>query len=268
MSLENGLAAKLRRGESVLCAWSALGLPSVCQLMVKSGYSSVLVDLQHGFMDHAEARDSIGLVVGEGAHAVLRICVGDFARASWFLDAGAEAIVAPMINTEADAKAFVEFTKYPPLGERSYGAMRASMLHDTAMPDYFKAANEQTLAIAMIETQEAVDNLDAILSVEGIDGVFVGPADLAISVSNGERVDPASEASLALQKQIAQTALKFGKFAGIYGLDADHVKVSAQAGFQFITSGSDAGMIREGSAAASSVLAGVKEPSSDGSSLY
>lgn len=149
------LAEKLRAGQTIVSAWASLPSPIFSNLFLKGGYKAITLDLQHGLQTAAEARDSIKEIIAGGGHAVARTCVDDFKTASWLLDAGAEVIIAPMINSVADAKKLVEFCKYPALGARSYGAFGAMLNSGVPMETYFEGANQKTLAIAMIETPEA-----------------------------------------------------------------------------------------------------------------
>ena len=119
---------------------------------------------------------AIGPVRHAGASPVVRIPLNDFASASRALDVGAEAVIAPMINNTEQARRFVGAMKYPPVGERSWGPARAAALSGIAeLKDYFRDANGMTLALAMIETREAMENVAAIAGTDGIDGLFVGP---------------------------------------------------------------------------------------------
>ncbi len=248
------LAEKLRAGQSVVSAWATLPSPIFSNLFLKSGYEAITLDLQHGLLCAADARDSIREIVIGGGHAVARVRVGDFKNASWLLDLGAEAIIAPMINSAEDAKELVEFCKYPPVGARSYGAVGATMASGVSMDDYFAHANTKTLAIAMIETPEAYDTLEAILEVEGLDGIFVGPSDLSLTVSGGERVEPVAEKSLKMQKDIAKKTLRAGKIAGIYCVSKGHLQHSKAAGYQFMTFGTDSALFAGAASEAVKVL--------------
>src|SRR5262249_52088858 len=150
-----------------------------------------------------------------GAAPIVRIPVGQFADVSRALDFGAEGTIAPMINTEADARAYVSVAKFPPLGERSWGPHRATTL--AGMPDqkvYLREANDLTVTFAMIETRTALDNLEAIAKTPGIDVLFLGPSDLSITLSNGTDVDPLSSAVEREVDRIAAAAAKAGKIMG------------------------------------------------------
>lgn len=185
------LSSRLRAGETVLSAWSSLPEPLTVEILAHSAFDAVTLDMQHGGHDESSILRSLGLILNAGKPPVVRIPVGRFDMASRALDFGAQAVIAPMINSVEDARRFAAAMKYPPVGERSWGVFRANA--DYGAPgsnDYLTTANHDTLAFAMIETRDAYDALDAILDVRGIDGVFVGPADFSIAWSNGRRPIP------------------------------------------------------------------------------
>src|SRR6202022_470774 len=170
------LARRLRAGETVYSGWCGLPYPIVAELVGREGFAAVTLDGQHGLWDTASIVAGVAHVRQSGAAPIVRIPVGDFATVSRALDFGAEGIIAPMINTVEDARAFVSVAKYPPVGERSWGPHRAMTLGN--IPDqktYLGEANALTVTSAMIETRTALANLDAIAATEGIDGLFVGP---------------------------------------------------------------------------------------------
>ena len=162
-----------------------------------------------------------------------------------------------MINTQADARAYVSFAKFPPIGERSWGPHRATTLAN--MPDqkvYLREANDLTVTFAMIETRTALDNVEAIAATPGIDALFLGPADLSIALSNGADVDPMSrEVDRELDRIIA-AASKAGKVMGAYCHAAERAVALAKRGVRFLAVGSDMGFLRAGAAAALKILKG------------
>ena len=162
----------------------------MAEALAREGFDTVILDLQHGALDFVGASRAILAVAIAGRPAIVRPPVGDFASASRLLDAGAAGVIAPMINSRADAERFASFAKFPPLGERSWGPGAALPLSGLDSHRYLASANGLVQAIAMIETREALEALDDILDVAGIDGVFIGPADLSIALSNGARWEP------------------------------------------------------------------------------
>lgn len=251
------LARRLRAGETVHTAWCMLPSPTVTEFVAREGFPAVLIDLQHGMMDLAAALDAVGLVRLAGAAPAVRIPVGDFATASRVLDFGAEGVIAPMINTAADAAAFAAAVKYPPVGARSWGPLRAAPLAGYADPkDYLAAANAETVSFAMIETRGALANVDAIAATPGIDALFVGPSDLSIVLSDGASLDQSSPAVVAELAGVVAAAERAGKIAGIYCSNADRAAEMGRLGFRYIAVGSDLGFLRAGAAAAAKFARG------------
>jgi 4-hydroxy-2-oxoheptanedioate aldolase len=246
----------MRAGETVYVAWCMMASPLVAETIAREGFAAVALDQQHGLFDIATTQQGIAAVRATGAGAIARIPVGDFAGASRLLDFGADAVVAPMINTVADARAFAGAMKYPPLGERSWGPARAMTLAGASDPAaYLREANTATLALAMIETRTALDNLDAILATPGIDGVFIGPSDLSITLSNGQSLDFTTPEVERVTDLVFAAARKAGKIPGAYCLDAVRAKALAARGARFVAIGSDLGFLRAG---ASEQLKGLK----------
>lgn len=244
------LARRLRAGETVYTAWCAMPAPIVAENVARAGFTSVVLDQQHGMYEIASTASAIGPVRLAGASAVVRVPLNDFASASRVLDIGAEAVIAPMINNVDQARRFVGATKFPPLGERSWGPGRAAALAGIAdLKDYFRDANGMTLALAMIETREAISNVAAIAGTDGIDGLFVGPFDLSIALSNGAVLDPFSKDVEAALEVILEAASKHSKIPGIYCANAEGALVAARRGFRFIAVGGDVSYLRAGAAA-------------------
>lgn len=190
------LASRLKAGETVFSAWCNLPHPLVMETLCRTDFTAFMLDMQHGPFDTQSVLQSIGIIQSAGKHTVVRIPVDRFDMASRALDFGAEGIIAPMINSVEDARRFAASMKYPPVGERSWGQLRGRPASYGAggSGGYLTEVNAKTLAFAMIETRAAFTALDGILAVDGIDGVFVGPADFSIGWSNGAEVDAGSQA--------------------------------------------------------------------------
>ena len=244
------LARRLRAGETVYAAWCMLGSPIVAETIAREGFAAVVLDGQHGLWDTASIVAGIGALDRAGAAPVVRVPLNDFALVSRALDFGAEAIIAPMINSVADARQFAAAAKFPPLGERSWGPLRAMALQGkTATVDYLREADVGTLTLAMIETRAALANVDAIAATPGIDALFVGAYDLSTALSGGKAQDvQADEVERAID-QIRAAAKKAGKIPGIYCRDAERALAMRRRGFQFITIGTDVATVRDGVAA-------------------
>ncbi len=257
MSASFSLAARLRSGEIIHSGWCGLPYPIVAELVGREGFPAVTLDGQHGLWDLAAMVAGIAAVRQGGAAPVVRVPVGDFATVSRVLDFGAEGIIAPMINTEADAQAFAAAAKYPPVGERSWGPHRATMLAGVAdQKNYLAEANDLTVTLAMIETKTALANLDSIAATPGIDGLFLGPSDLSIALSQGRSLDPLSKAVDAELDRIVAAARKTGKIAGAYCHTAERAVTLAKRGVRFLAVSSDMAFLRAGAAAQLKVLKG------------
>jgi 4-hydroxy-2-oxoheptanedioate aldolase len=210
----------------------------------------VVLDLQHGSMDFAGSLRALPQISLAGKPALVRMPVADFSTASRFLDAGFSGIIAPMINTVEDARRFAGFMKFPPLGERSWGAYGALALTGLQPGDYLRQGNDLTVAFAMVETRESLSNLDEILAVPGIDGVFVGPSDLSIALLGGKGVDPAGpEVEKALDHVLARTKAA-GKLSAIFASSGARAGELARKGFNMVSIGNDMSMLRAGAQAA------------------
>ena len=249
------LARRLRNGETVHTGWCGLPYPIVAEVVAREGFAAVTLDAQHGLWDMAAIPAGIAQIRQAGAAALLRIPVRDYAAASRALDWGAEGIVAPMINTPEEARAYVSFAKFPPLGERSWGPHRAMAL--AGMSDqqaYLREANELTVTLAMIETQTALDNVEAIAATPGIDALFLGPSDLSITLTNGGAIDPLSaEVDRAIDRMVA-AAHKTGKIMGAYCHNGERAVALAKRGARFLAVGSDLAFLRAGAAVALKAL--------------
>lgn len=244
------LARRLRSGETVFSAWCGLPEPLVCEAIAREGFAAVVIDMQHGMWDEASALQAVAQVHLAGSAPIVRVPLWHNSLVSRMLDWGAEGIIAPMINGEAEARGFVQVAKYPPVGERSIGAHRAAMIAGvTDQKFYIADANETTLSIAMVETQAAIDHLEIIAAMPGIDMLFVGPADLSYSLSNGQTLDPHSAAVDAALEKVLKACDRHKKIPGLFCRDAERAMAKARTGFRFLTVGTDLTFLRAGTAA-------------------
>lgn len=244
------LVDRLADPSPILTAWSGIASPELIAHLAATAFDAVTIDMQHGMHSERDAFSAVISVVQAGKPAILRIPVGRNDLASRALDAGFEAVIAPMINSVADARAFAAAMKYPPMGERSWGPAQALRLHAEFKPaTYFANANARTLAIAMIETRAAAAALDDILDIAGIDGVFVGPSDLSISWSGGAGLDPDRSDMQEFVAEVANKANAAGKFAAIYCGDPARARDYAAMGYRIMALGSDDLVIRTGAEA-------------------
>lgn len=248
------LAARLHAGETLISGWSALPEPLVAEAVARTGFDCVTLDMQHGLHDVGSVVRSIGAVMHAGKPVAVRVPVGDYALAARVLDMGAEAVIAPMINSAADARAFIATTKYPPVGERSWGPTRVLTLRGTQPQAHLEAGNRTSLTLAMIETSRALGALDDILAVPGVDGVFIGPSDLSVSFSDGARIAPFDASLDDAVRRIIDGANAAGKVAGAFAANAERARIFRDWGCRFIALGTDQMYLAGGAAA---MLAGL-----------
>jgi 4-hydroxy-2-oxoheptanedioate aldolase len=251
------LATRLHAGETVYSGWCGLPYPLVAETLARDGFSAVTIESQHGLWDVSGILAGVAAIRQGGAAPIVRVPLGDFALVSRALDFGAEGIIAPMINTSADAMAFAAASKFPPVGERSWGPHRATTLAGLSDQSvYLREANDHIITLAMIETRTALQNFDAIIGTPGIDGFFLGPSDLSIALSGGKTVDPLSkEVDAELDRMIAG-AQKAKKIPGAYCHSAERAAALARRGVKFLAVSSDLSMLRAGAAAALKILKG------------
>jgi 4-hydroxy-2-oxoheptanedioate aldolase len=247
---ERTLAARLRGGETVFTAWSAIPDPLVAEFLARSPFGAVVLDMQHGCHTPESVLRGVPAVMLAGKPAVVRVPVGRFDMASRALDFGASAVIAPMVNSVADAKAFAAAMKFPPVGERSWGPTRVlGLLGEKDLQAYLRSANADTLAIAMVETRAALAVLDDILALDGIDGIFVGPSDFSIAFSEGARVDPFDAEMLKAAADVAARTARAGKVACTLGTTGEAAARFRELGFRFIAIANDFGYLTRGAAA-------------------
>ncbi len=240
------LSECLRSKPTSFLGWSEFRDSMLVGIMARSGYDAVLLDQQHGFHDGASCIAGISEAALARTPVLVRVPVGDFAQAARMLDFGAAGVVAPMINSAADARAFVSFVKYPPLGQRSFGPGRDMQLRGIgAEKDYLATANAACLALVMCETREALTALDDILGVPGIDGILAGPGDLSVALCEGQNFDPAGEAVQSAMKHIAHRARSAGKFACGFAGSVEGARRLARDGYHLVSVGYDGGVIAD-----------------------
>jgi 4-hydroxy-2-oxoheptanedioate aldolase len=234
------LAARLAAGEIVFTSWSAVPDALTVELMAVPDFEAVTLDMQHGGHNEDSVLRSVLPVLRAGRHPVVRIPVGRFDMASRALDFGAEAVIAPMVNSVADARLFAGSMKYPPVGERSWGPTYGFPRHGKGdFAAWLAESNQRTVSFAMIETRSALEALDGILATPGIDAVFVGPSDFSIAWTNGAAVNPTLDSMMGTVGEIAARARKAGKHAGIFVVDAKDAGRYAAMGYRFMALGGE-----------------------------
>ncbi len=214
-------------------SWSA-------ELMAHAGWDSVTIDLQHGLTDYESAVTMLQAISSTDTVPLARVTWNDPAQIMRLLDAGAYGIICPMINSRIEAEAFVGACRYPPLGYRSLGPTRARVY---AGADYAQQANNTIVTLAMVETQQALNNLEEILATSGLDGVFVGPRDLGFSLTGQPDTEMSEPALAAALVQIAEVTRENDRVAGIWVPTAAVGRQMRRLGYQLISLSSDSQML-------------------------
>jgi 4-hydroxy-2-oxoheptanedioate aldolase len=233
-------ANKLREiwagGGTAVNGWLHIPSSWSAEVMAHAGWDSVTIDLQHGLAGYQAAVTMLQAIATTDAVPLARSTWNDPAQIMRLLDAGAYGIICPMINTRAEAESFVGACRYPPLGYRSLGPTRAAVY---AGADYAQQANDTVVTLAMVETQQALDNLEDILTTPGLDGVFVGPGDLLLSLTGQFGMDMNDPILLDALTQIVNTTRENGRVAGIWVPDTAAGQKMSLLGYQFITVSTD-----------------------------
>ncbi len=254
---ENRVRSIWGGGGVVLNGWLHVPSSFSAEVMAHAGWDSLTVDLQHGPPD-------MGSVIPM-FQAISTTGVVPFARANWndpgtimkLLDAGCYGIICPMIEGREDAESFVGACRYPPEGYRSYGPFRASLYGG---PDYAANANETVVTVAMIETAQALDDLDGILGVPGLDAVFVGPSDLGQALGHGPGMDREEPEMIEAIGRVVGSAREKGLAAGIFTGSTEYAARTIDEGFNFVNVSTDVRFMADGASAAVSALRDRRSP--------
>ena len=234
---KNAFKAALAEGRFQLGLWAALGSVYATEILATSGYDWLLIDGEHGPNDLPLMAAQIGALRHSPAHAMVRPPMGEAWLLKQLLDQGAQTFLIPMVETAAEAKALVRALRYPPHGIRGVGAAlgRASDFNRT--PDYITTADREICLIVQVESRAGHAAVDEIAAVEGVDGIFVGPSDLAADM--GHLGDPGAPEVLAAITDIFARTRAAGKARGIMTISPEHAEVYLELGADFMAIGTD-----------------------------
>lgn len=244
---ENRVRTLWEHDQTAVCGWLHLPDAYSAEVMAKAGWDALTIDLEHGMMDFQVALSMLQAISTTDVLPLARIPWNEPGIAMRLLDAGCMGIICPMVNDKAQAEAFVGACRYPPLGYRSFGPTRATLY---AGDDYGEHANREVITLAMIETTAGLENLEEILSVPGLDGVFVGPGDLSQSLGEGARLDREDPAMLERLGYVANMARAQGKVAGIFARAPEYARRISGIGYRFVALSTDARMLMAAARAA------------------
>lgn len=230
-------------GRPTINGWLSIGNPFTAEIMAAQGYDSVTIDAQHGALDYSMVLPMLQAMRASGVVPMVRVPWLEPGVIMKVLDAGAYGVICPMINTPAQAAEFVSYLRYPPVGQRSFGPTRANY---AAGANYAAEANDEVLAFAMVETAEAMANLAGIAATAGLDGIYVGPADLTFSLHQG-RLAPAFDREepemIAVLQKIVAACKKTGRRAALHCGSADYAARAIAWGFDMTTVSGDARLL-------------------------
>nr|WP_255618044.1 aldolase/citrate lyase family protein [Aurantimonas sp. VKM B-3413] len=231
-------------GAPVSSSWIGGTDPLIHEAFLRADFDAITFDVQHGLLDEVSLKLGIERAALLGKPSLVRLPIEDRALAARTLDWGASGVILPMVESVGDAERLVAATKYPPLGQRSYGPTRTAVLHGYEdRDDYARDARNETFAFAMIETAAALAALDSILAIDGLDGVFVGPSDLSIALSGDGTRSPRGEKAETAVRTVADAAKAAGKVSAIYAATPQDAAHYRELGFRLICTGSDLGTI-------------------------
>jgi 4-hydroxy-2-oxoheptanedioate aldolase len=243
---ENAVRSIWARGGAVVNGWLSIPSSFSAEVMAHQGYDSLVIDMQHGVVDYQTAVTMLQAISTTPAVPLARVPWNDPAHLMKILDAGVYGVICPMVNTGAQAEALVRACKYPPRGIRSFGPTRAAIY---AGGDYAERANDELLVFAMVETVEALENLDDILTTPGVDAAYVGPADLSLSMGKRPGLDWTDPEMVEAQKTIAAACKRHGVVAGIHTGSVEYALKMIEDGYRFVTLASDSRMLAQRAAA-------------------
>ncbi|MBK9134967.1 MAG: 2,4-dihydroxyhept-2-ene-1,7-dioic acid aldolase [Betaproteobacteria bacterium] len=252
---ENRLRTLWAADKPVVNGWLAIPNGFSAEVMAHQGWDSLTIDMQHGVIDYAAMVGMLQAIGNTPTVPVVRVPWLEPGIIMKSLDAGAYGVICPMVNTRDDAARLVAYTHYAPRGTRSFGPVRAGLIGG---PDYAQKANDTIVAFAMIETAQALDNLDAILSVEGLDAIYIGPSDLSLALGCKPVFDDVDPKVAEAIKHICERAKAHGVKAGVHNGRADVALARVAMGFRFVTLGSDARMLAAGSQEVLGAMAGAR----------
>lgn len=225
-----------QRDKPIVNGWLAIPSSYSAEIAGHQGYDAVTVDLQHGLIDFAAALSMLQALSSTPATPLVRVSHNEPAQIMRMLDAGAYGIICPMVNTAEEAQRFVDACRYAPQGSRSFGPARALLYGGK---DYPQHANQQILTLAMIETRSGLTNLDAILDVNGLDGVFIGPNDLSLTLTGQASAESQHPDMLYAIDRVLTRTRACGKIAGIFCTSGEAATQRVAQGFQLVTPAND-----------------------------
>ncbi len=261
---KNNLRKLIKEGKPIVNGWLQIPHSYPAEVMANQGYDSLTIDMQHGVIDYPNALQMLQAISTTDVVPMARVNWNEPGQIMKILDAGAYGVICPMVSNRKETEAFVHACLYPPKGYRSYGPIRGLLYGG---PDYGKHANDEILKFAMIETKESLSNLDEIMSTKGLDGIYIGPADLSLAVGAEPSFDiPETSPVFKVILEILKHAKKNNIIPAIHNMSPEYAEKMIKLGFKLVTVGTDQRYMSAGAKAAIDKIK--KNSSKDSSKTY
>lgn len=231
--MKTNITKQIKKNKHSIGSWITLGHNSIAEIMAAAGFDWLTIDMEHSVIDLPQAQSLIATIKANGLNALVRVSKNEEVIIKRVMDAGADGIIVPMINSADDAKQAVSYVKYPPEGKRGVGLARAQG-YGTTFNEYKDWLKKESIVIAQVEHIKAVENIESILPVKGIDGIMIGPYDLSGSMGFPGEYDrkDVKEAIARVEK----ACKKSGKWLGFHVIPPDHKALNEKitAGYNFL----------------------------------
>jgi 4-hydroxy-2-oxoheptanedioate aldolase len=228
-------------GRAVFGLWSVTPGPAGAEILAQAGADYVCVDQQHGLIDYDSMVPMLQAIRAGGSAPITRVLANDPFLIMKALDAGAWAVIAPLVNSADDAARAVSACRYPPLGIRSFGPVRAAGVIGSRDPEDLGG---EVLCLVMVETREGLERVEEIAATPGLDGIYIGPSDLALSLGLSPGLEIKEGEHAEAVRRIREACHEHGIAAGIHSPEGEWARRHAEAGFDLITVASDAPLLR------------------------
>ena len=234
---KNKIKQMMQQGKPVINGWLQIPSTVSTEVMSQQNWDSLTIDLQHGLIDYSNALTMLQTISSTEITPLARVNWNEPGQIMKILDAGSYGVICPMVNNKKEAEKFVQAFMYPPDGYRSFGPIRGLIYGGS---DYPKHSNDELLKLAMIETKESLENLDEIMSVSGLDGIYIGPSDLSLALGEEPGFDKNKNTKAYSEIcRILEHAKKNNIFAAIHNGTAEYALNMIELGFNLVTVGSD-----------------------------
>ena len=252
----------MAEGKPVINGWCAIPSTASCEAMAHQGWDSLTIDMQHGLIDYSNALPMMQTISTTNVTPLARVNWNEPGQIMKILDAGCYGVICPMVSNKEEAERFVQACMYPPKGYRSFGPIRGLIYGGS---DYAEHSNDEILKLAMIETEESLEKLDDIMSTPGVDGIYIGPADLSLAIGEEPGFDKAENTDAYKEiLRILESAKKRNLITGIHNGTAEYAQKMIDKGFDLVTVGSDSRYITAGAKSDLEKLKGIKGSKSKG----